>query len=631
YYLGLAVGFGSAVVLGVLVEFLFLRRFFNAPRLIATVATIGIAQLLLGLSVFLPDWLGDPTSNQLPDKLPWSFHLNTIVFTGNQILVLVAVPVVLLGLSAFFRFSAIGTALRATAESADRAGTLGIPVRRLQSVLWAVVGLLAFVAIFLRWGVIGNPVSQALDPLVLISALGAAVIGRLERLPTTVFAALGLGVISSEVFHAWDYDAARPVVITFVIAVALIVQNRSRISRLGSGAISTWQATREVRPIPSELRREPAVVGTQIALGAVLVGVAVALPFFLADNRIQQVTIMAIYAMVGIALVMLTGWAGQVSLGQMAIVGVAGTAAGWFVNNFDQPAVGGTVVAMLIGGAFGALVTVAIGLPTLRARGLTFAVMSLAFALMSSQYLINQGYSPLASWIPTWFRGNDVIPRPAVLSFGSHDVIRVDTDTRYYVLVLVALVLIVLAARGLRSSRTGRVLIGVRDNERSAESYGVSARRTLILAFAVTGFITGMAGALFALQRQLPLNDQLVGPDASLQLFAMVVVGGLGSIGGAVLGAVYVFGAQYFLPPEWTFLATGFGMLLVLMILPGGLGAALGDARDGLLRLYARRRNIRVPSLLADTRVVQPEPEPSLADAVTKGVFASETMAEVGD
>src|SRR5207248_76463 len=184
-------------------------------------------------------------------------------------------------------------ALRATAESADRAALLGIPVRRLQSVLWAIVGVLAYVTLFLRNGVIGASVSQALDPSVLLAALGAAVIGRMERLPTTVFASVGLGIVSEAVFYRWDNDAARPVVIT--------------------------------------------------------------------------------------------GWAGQVSLGQMAVAGVTGAAAGWFCTNFTDPVIGGTVVAMLIGGIVGAIVTAAIGMPTLRVRGLTFAVMSLAFALVTSK------------------------------------------------------------------------------------------------------------------------------------------------------------------------------------------------------------------------------------------------------
>jgi hypothetical protein len=91
----------------------------------------------------------------------------------------------------------------------------------------------------------------------------------------------------------------------------------------------------------------------------------------------------------------------------------------------------------------------------------------------------------------------------------------------------------------------------------------------------------------------------------------MVVVGGLGSISGAVLGATFVYGVQYFLPAQYAFLASGAGLLLVLLLMPGGLGAAFGDARDGALRLYARRKGIRVPSLVADTlvetRVVESE------------------------
>jgi branched-chain amino acid transport system permease protein len=114
----------------------------------------------------------------------------------------------------------------------------------------------------------------------------------------------------------------------------------------------------------------------------------------------------------------------------------------------------------------------------------------------------------------------------------------------------------------------------------------------------------------------------------------MVVVGGLGSIGGAVLGAVYVFGAQYFLPPGgWSLLATGAGMLIILLIAPGGLGAALGDARDGLLRWYARRKGIRVPSLLADTRVIEEELPAEAQEAFEEAIDRPEvdTLAEMHD
>ena len=620
YFLATATGLASAILLGILVEFLFLRRFFRAPRLIATVATIGIAQILLGISLFLPRWIGKTDDFKLPNELSLSFHVGVTNFSGNEILVLIVVPFVLLALTGFFRFSAVGTALRATAESADRASLLGIPVRRLQSVLWAIVGALAYVTLFLRNGVIGASVTQALDSSVLLAALGAAVIGRMERLPTTVFASIGLGIVSESVFYRWDNDAARPVVITLIIAIALIAQRSNR-GRVRDSAISTWQSTREIRPIPAELRREPAVIAAQVAVGFLVLCAIVAVPLFLPENRVSQFATMGIYGMIGIGLVMLTGWAGQVSLGQMAVAGVAGAVAGWFVTNFTDPVIGGAIVAMIIGGIAGAIVTAAIGMPTLRVRGLTFAVMSLAFALVTSKYLLNAGYSPLAHWLPNWFQDGNQIPRPPLLSIAGHDFISLGTDTRFYWLTLLVLAIVVFAARGLRASRTGRVLIGVRDNERAAEAYSVNATRTLLLAFCISGFVTGVAGALFQLQQQ-SISVALFDPIAGLQVFAMVVVGGLGSIGGAILGAIYVYGAQYFLPPEWGFLSTGAGMLLVLLLMPGGLGAALGDARDGALRWYARRRGIRVPSLLADTLVVEPQPLSAAAEGALDEAMA---------
>src|SRR5207244_8724308 len=263
-----------------------------------------------------PSWIGKANDFKLPNELSWSFHVGVTNFSGNEILVLMVVPLVLAALVGFLPVSAVGTALRATAESADRAALLGIPVRRLQSVLWAIVGVLAYVTLFLRNGVIGGSVSQALDPSVLLAALGAAVIGRMERLPTTVFASVGLGIVSEAVFYRWDNDAARPVVITLIIAVALIAQRNDRGSRLKSGAISTWQSTREIRPIPAELRREPAVIAVQVALATIVLAAVVAVPVFLPENRVSQIATMGVYGMIGIGLVMLTGWAGQVSLGQ---------------------------------------------------------------------------------------------------------------------------------------------------------------------------------------------------------------------------------------------------------------------------------------------------------------------------
>jgi len=239
-----------------------------------------------------------------------------------------------------------------------------------------------------------------------------------------------------------------------------------------------------------------------------------------------------------------------------------------------------------------AVVAMVVGLPAIRRRGLTLAVTSLAFALMTSEYLLNQtffGPGTTLDWLPS-----SRIARPAL--FG---VIDIDTDTRFYYLCLVGLALAIALAYGVRRSRTGRAIIAVRENERAAEAFGISARRLTLFALAFSGFLAAFAGALFVYQ-QSGLDTSPYQPSASLEVFAMAVIGGLGSIPGALIGATYVRGVDYFLPSEWQILATGVGLLAVLLVLPGGLGAALADGRDVLLRRLARRRSIEVGSFADD-------------------------------
>jgi len=617
-YLSIAIGFASSILLGVLVEFLFLRIFFRAPRLIVTVATIGVTDLLVALGLFLPAWLGAPSNNQYPPFFSANFTVSGAVFDGNDVLVMIIVPIVLIGLASFFRWSATGVALKASAENADRASLLGIPVRRLQSVVWGLAGLLAFIAIFLRIGVVGVTIGRALDPSVLLMALGAAVIARMERMPTAVLAAIGLTIVQKAAVYHYPSPSFGDAIPAAIVLIALVFQRTSMVDRLSSAASSTWQATREIKAIPAELRSVRAVRVAQAALWVLAVGALALIPFVMSVVHVKLVATIGIFAIVALSLVVLTGWAGQVSLGQMAFVGVAGAVAGTLATRWHWD----MTLVILAAGATGAVATVLVGLSTLRARGLAFAVATLAFSLLTSSYLLNVGYSPLKSWVPD---GSVPVPRTNV--FG---VISVAGERAYYVLVVIVFALCLWMVRGLRASRIGRVLIGVRDNERAAQAYAVGTRSTLVMAYAVSGFLAGIAGALLVLQ-QHALDPDNFDPVAGLRVFAMVVVGGLGSVGGAIVGAIFVKGIEYFLvQPEWAFLSTGAGLLVVLMILPGGIGAAIGDARDGVLRWFARRRHIRVPSLLADTFVrQQPPPEKDLVGAMSESVTAAETLAEV--
>jgi branched-chain amino acid transport system permease protein len=609
WYLALAAGLAAAAVLGFLVEGLLIRRFFRAPRLVLTVATIGVAEVLIGGALFLPRAFGDlQVAPRLDPPFTVRFTLGGVVFGANDVLTMIAVPACFVALGLFLSRSATGIAVRAAAERADRAATLGIPVRRLHSVVWVLAALLAFVATFLRAGAVGLPIGTIGSPTFLVQALAAAVIGRMERLPTIAAAAIGIGVIDQAMTFQPGNDPAFNDAILFVIVAVALLASRARPAARG-GEVSTWQAAREVRPVPRELAGLPEVWGGRLLLGALVAGALVSVPTWLPASRVNLAAVVVIFGIVGISLVVLTGWAGQVSLGQVAFVGIGGAVGGALTSGpgWDLS------LALLGGGLVGAAVAVVIGYPAIRRRGFTLAVITLAFALATWGYLLNRKFW---TWLPTGRLDRGEL-------FG---VIDVRSETAYYYLCLAALALVLAAARGLRRSRTGRVLVAIRENELAAAAYGVRPVRTTLAAFAFSGFVAAFAGVLFV-HHQNALGVAPFVPQESLKVFSMVVIGGLGSLGGALLGALYVRGATYFLPGEWQYLATGAGMLLVLMLFPGGIGAALAEARDGVLRMVARRRGVHVPALVADRRVEEEHPVPR--EALQAAVDAAESVETV--
>jgi branched-chain amino acid transport system permease protein len=601
YFLAMAIGLVTAVALGAVVEFLIIRRFFKSPRLILTVATIGIANLLAAIELSLPD-LFDLTipPQSFPSPFDFSFEIAPIVFRGNDLIAMLAVPVVIAGLLAFFRYTNVGIAVRASAESADRASLLGVPVKRVQTIVWILATVLATVAILLRAGIVGLPIGQVLGPAILLRALAAAVIGGMERLPIVFAAAVGLGIVEQAVVYNSGQSLLVDPILFAVIVVALLLQRRRAATRFDEATAAAGLQAAEVRPIPRELAKLPEVVWSLRGLRWALITFLVLLPVVLPDSRLNLVQVVMIFGIIGISLVILTGWAGQVSLGQFAFVGVGAAVAGALSANLGWDIAPATLVA----GLAGAATAVIIGIPALRLRGLFLAVTTLAFALATSSYLLNPQFMP---WLPT-----ERVGRPPLLG-----PISVVSETRYYYLTVLALGAAYAAARGLRTSRTGRVLIATRENERAVASFGISPVVAKLTAFAMSGFLAAYAGALFVYQQQsLEVTPYL--PEASLRVFAMVVIGGLGSLGGALLGAVYLQGTTYFLPATAAFLASGIGVLVILVLLPAGLGSLLYRARDRLLREVAQRHSIIVPSLFADMAVPDATtPEPVLASSAT--------------
>lgn len=583
YFVAMPVGIASAAVLGGLVEFLFIRRFFKAPRLVLTVVTIGVAQLLAGLGLLLPKAFRLTIPPQsFPSPFDFSFKIYPIVFHGNDVIAMLAIPISIAGIAAFFRYTNMGIAIRASAEGADRAALLGIPVKRIQTVVWMLAAVLSTVAMLLRAGIVGLPIGSVLGPGILLRALAAGVIGRMERMPTMLVASMALGIIEQAVVWQGKGVLVTPVLFAVTIGTLLLQRRRKDGS---SDEQSSWQAASAVRPIPRELATCREVKLGVRGLRWAGVGTLLLMPLVLSESQVNLVAVILIYAMVGVSLVILTGWAGQMSLGQMAFAGVGAAVGGSMTSRLGWD----LWVSVLLAGVVGAIVALSIGLPALRIRGLYLAVSTLAFSLATSHYFLNRSF--FSWWLPP-----QRIPRPPL--FGR---VSLESEIRYYYLTAVVFLAILAAVKRVRSSRTGRVLISTRDNEPASESFGINLTRAKLTAFGLSGFIAAVAGALFV-HHQHALDRGTYYPEESLAVFSMVVIGGLGSVPGAVVGAFYVRGVTWFLPPAFRFFTNGFGLVLVLLFLSGGLGSLVYQLRDLLLRRIAARRGILVPSLVADRR-----------------------------
>jgi branched-chain amino acid transport system permease protein len=598
FFVALPVALAGAVVLGAFVEFVVLRRFFKAPRLILTVVTIGLSQILAGLTTIMPNLFDlDTAGVSYRSPIDVSFSIGSTVFDGNEVIAMLAVPIVIVALTWFLRSTSYGIAIRAAAESSDRAALLGVPVKRVQTVVWVVATLLSAIGVFMRAGILGLPIGSVLGPTILIRALTAAIVGRMERLPTIFVTSIALGVLEATViFSDATASAAKVDAILFaVVLAALLLQRHGRTAR--GDETSTWQAANNIRPIPRELVRLPEVRWGIRGAGAALVSLLLALPLFLSDARVSLAATIVVICIVTVSLVVLTGWAGQVSLGQVAFMGIGAAVGSWLTVRWDWD----LSVVILACGVVGAVAAMLIGIPALRIRGLFLAVATLAFAIATSSYVLNKSYM---HWLP-----DERISRNAL--FGR---IAIDTEPRYYYLCLACLFIAVAMVRGIRNSRAGRVLIGVRDNERGAQAYGINVVSAKLTAFAVSGFLAAAAGALFV-HGQQSLGIQPYAPARSFQVFILVVIGGLGSIPGALLGPVVIEGLEYFRSafPEAIrnvlfFFTTGVGLIMILLFLPGGFGQVYYGARDRLLRAIADRRGIHVPSLVADLRTTDAPP-----------------------
>jgi ABC-type branched-subunit amino acid transport system ATPase component/ABC-type branched-subunit amino acid transport system permease subunit len=577
YGLAVAIGLAAALALGAATERVVVRRFFRAPRLLVTIATIGLGQLLAGTALLLPSlWDTQVFSGRMPAPFTFEFEVGTVVFDANDLLGLIVAPLMVVAVTLFLQRTDVGMAIRASADSADRAALLGIPVHRLQTLVWMLASALAFVTVFLRSGILGLPTAGTQASLsLLFYPLLALVLGRLTNLVAVTSSAVALGVLALGV--DWNHEFALTDPVLAVVLVVALLLHRREIGRRDVTEDTAWRVAEEVRPVPAALARLGTVRLGRWTVLAVIGVTAVVLPSALDVGQTIKASALLIYAILGVSLVVLSGWGGVISLGHVAYFALGAAVAGWSITELDLD----LLPAMLLAMVAGAVAATLVGVPAMRLRGLYLAVTSFAFALAAMGYLLNDEYF---GWVP-----HERIERVPLL--GGFDV---SSEDETYYLALAVLVVVILGVRNIRASRFGRALVALRDNDRAAQAYSIDAVRVQLGAFAVSGAIGALAGALL-LHHERTYDPSLFGPVENLAVFTMVVVGGMTSATGAVLGALFLLGTRWFLPTEWQVLAAGAGVIVALMLFPGGLASVVFAGRDRLLRLLARARDLDIP------------------------------------
>ncbi|MDQ3946670.1 MAG: ABC transporter permease [Actinomycetota bacterium] len=590
-------GLATSVLVGVVVDISLVRRFFNAPRLVLTVVTIAVAGFLTETSTgiirrlpFLPSEasrLPDDLTRPIRDDLPFrGFHFRVgglgVDFGFAEVFAIEVAILALLALGAFFRYTRSGVAVRAMAENTERAALLGISVGRLSTITWGLAGLLAGAGVTLTGTLQGPGVAAGFAPGVLLPALAAAVVGRMRSIPTTVAAAVGISVVTQACRFSLEDDL--PLIdlgLFVVVAAGLLIQQR-KVLRGGDEVASAWSASDEQRPIPKELLGVASVRNTRrvlVVLGLLAVGIY---PFITSSGQTNLGGVIALHAIVAISLVVLTGWAGQVSLGQFAFVAIGAVVGGALTFSAGLS----FWLAVPLATAFTAGFAVVVGIPALRIRGLFLAVTTFAFAVAVQKVLFSERYFD-------WLLPQEV-KRPSLFFFDFED------ERSMYYLCVAALVLVIVLVTNVRKARFGRILIALRESEANVASFGVTAARTRLAAFAFSGALAGFAGAIFAHQ-QRGIDPDSFAATASVDIFVLAVLGGIGSVNGALLGSLYFNVTGYFVtsPLFAGFLGAG-GTLLLLYAAPGGLVSVVSQMRDAVLRVVAQRRQMVVPSLFAD-------------------------------
>lgn len=548
-------------ILGIFLERIALRpiRLRQSPLLNLIIATIGIGICLKILAQFI--WGAAPLRYPVSVGQTGQLVIAGLPLSVQHIWIIGLAILSMFALHLFFQRTLAGIAWRASAYDAYTAEILGVSFNRVVTMTFGISAMLAGAA-----GVLIAPLFFVAQDLWLLApkAFGAAALGQFQILGTMIGGPiLGLletvaaGYISSAYKNAIAYGIT--IIVLMLIAIPRMPKGGSLAFKYGRQSIGEIF---ELNPKQVRTFHQAVLAGFAI--------LAVVLPFLLDEYAIDVVTLILIYSISALGLQLVIGYAGAIIVSQAAFLGI-GAYASAFLNlklgvSFPIALIAAGLVAASCGLLFG---------PILRLPTHYCAIATLGFGEIMHIVFVN--------WVDVTngMSGIGGIPKPTIGSvvFGE--------GIPFYFLTIVLLAVVFLALHRLMRSRYGRGLIAARENELAAISMGVNIAWYRALALGVGAGCAGVAGSLYA------HFYSYISPDSftilqSIAMLTVVVIGGLGSFAGAVVGALFVFGLPEMLRAFAEYRVLIFGMLLVvfMMYLPGGLT----DLIPRLLSVFRRRQ-----------------------------------------
>lgn len=554
--------------MGAAMHLVVMRRLARATATTRVIATLGVLSAVQGCVLHLRG-----TDLRLVDGVLPSEPVEVLGITlGRDRLLLAALATVLaLVLAAGTRWTRLGVATQAVAENPRAAAAIGWSPDLIAAGTWAVGAALGALAAVLIASVVGLSMIEL--SMLVIPALAAALVGRFESFLATLAAALAIGIAESEVTRYVTVPGASKAVPLVLILGVLALGGRTL-------------------PERGEAVGQAAAVGTgRVGAGAGAAVVVVVSAVLLLDGGwVAALTTSAIAGIVGLSVLVVTGYAGQLSLAQFAIAGLAALVAGRLVGAAGAP----FEIGVVAGVATAVPVGLVVGLPALRTRGLALAVATLGLALAIERTIL------LNPDLTGGFAGT-VVGDLRILGV---DLSSIRHPERFALLAVGLATTSGLLVANLRRSRAGRRLLAIRTNERAAAALGIDVRLAKLAAFSTGAVVAAVAGMLTAFRYPQVVFTEF-GLFDSITAVTNTVLGGVGFLGGALGGGALATdgAAAHALPGSAGWLPVGAGVLVVVLLLvaPEGLAGLVARRRPAgppPTAAVPRRRSPRVPSPL---------------------------------